>query len=194
MVEGKYDKSRLKNLVDCPVITTNGFGVFNDSDIVRLIRFYAENGGIIILTDSDSAGFRIRSRIKGIVNKGSVKNAYIPDVFGKEKRKIEPSAEGKLGVEGMSDDIIINALKICIGDCESSCSKRRITSLDLYEDGLCGTKDAAFRRERLQNHLSLPQRLTPKSLLDALNAVIDYDDYKKLVRQVLDEDTTLHNE
>lgn len=116
VVEGKYDKAKLKNIVDCPVIVTDGFGIYKNKDTVKLIRFYAENGGIIILTDSDSAGFRIRGYIKGIVPGGLVKNAFIPDIYGKEKRKAAPSAEGKLGVEGVPDEVIISALTKCAAE------------------------------------------------------------------------------
>lgn len=189
VVEGKYDKARLKNLVDCPVIVTNGFGVFKDSQTVKLLRFYAKNGGIIILTDSDSAGFKIRGYIKGIVADGKIRNAYVPDVFGKEKRKAAPSAEGKLGVEGISDDLIISALQACLdeSDCETI-NARRITRLDLYDDGLSGGKDSKALRSELLKRLSLPERLPSNSLLDALNSIITYDQYKVLIEKIRNGD------
>lgn len=189
VVEGKYDKARLKNLVDCPVIVTNGFGVFNDSQTVKLLRFYAKNGGIIILTDSDSAGFKIRGYIKGIVADGKIRNAYVPDVFGKEKRKSAPSAEGKLGVEGISDDLIISALQACLdeSDCETT-NARRITRLDLYDDGLSGGRDSKALRSELLKRLSLPERLPSNSLLDALNSIITYDQYKVLIEKIRNGD------
>lgn len=185
VVEGIYDKARLKNIVDCPVIVTGGFGVFNNKETAGLIRFYAENGGIIILTDSDSAGFKIRGYIKGIVPKGMVKNAYIPDVYGKEKRKAAPSAEGKLGVEGVSDELIIEALKKCIGNtAPKEENRRKITRLDLFEDGLSGGKNSSELRSRLLKRLSLPERLSANSLLDALNSALSYEEYKKIIAEL----------
>lgn len=190
VVEGKYDKARLKNIVDCPVIVTNGFGVYNNKETAELIRFYAKNGGIIILTDSDSAGFRIRGYIKGIIPEGMVKNAYIPDVYGKEKRKAAPSAEGKLGVEGVADELIEAALLQCLcgedtKQPDGGETKRKITRLDLFEDGLSGGKNSAELRVRLLKSLSLPERLPPNSLLDALNSAMSYEEYKKIVGELV---------
>ncbi len=167
VVEGKYDKARVARLVSCPVIATNGFRVFKNPETVSLLRHYAQNGGIIILTDSDSAGFKIRSYIKGIISHGTVKNAYIPDIYGKERRKVKASAEGKLGVEGVPDDVIINALKAVA---EENPKTGEITKLHLYELGYFGRPDSAAKRQALQKALNLPERLTPNSLLDALNA------------------------
>lgn len=193
VVEGKYDKAKLKNLIDCPVIVTNGFGIFKDAETAKLIRLYAQKGGIIILTDSDSAGFKIRGYIRGIVPNGRVVNAYIPDIYGKESRKREPSAEGKLGVEGVPDEVIKSTLEKCINDLKDSAETdggckphgdRLITRLDLYEDGLSGSKNSSWMREQLLKELSLPQRLPSNSLLDALNRLISYDEYRRLVEKI----------
>ncbi len=186
VVEGKYDKSRLKNIVDCPVIVTNGFGIFSDDDTVRLLRTYAESGIIVILTDSDSAGFKIRGHIKSLIPEDRIRNAYVPDVYGKERRKANPSSEGKLGVEGLSDDIILSALKACLGasDIEKRAHSRRITKLDLFEDGFSGGRNSSRKRQKLIGRLNLPQRLPPNSLLEALNSVIDYDEYKSLAAEI----------
>lgn len=185
IVEGRYDKARLCNLVDCPVIVTNGFGVFKDKETAEIIRFYAKNGGIIILTDSDSAGFRIRGYIRGIVPQGNIKNAYIPDIYGKEKRKTAPSAEGKLGVEGVPDEVILCALRSCIEDePERGNQSRKITRLDLYEDGLSGGKNSALLRQRLLGELGLPQRLPAGSLEDALNRLMSYEEYKRTIEKI----------
>lgn len=193
VVEGKYDKAKLKNLIDCPVIVTNGFGIFKDAETAKLIRLYAQKGGIIILTDSDSAGFTIRGYIRGIVPNGRVVNAYIPDIYGKESRKREPSAEGKLGVEGVPDEVIKSTLEKCINDLKDSAETdggckphgdRLITRLDLYEDGLSGSKNSSWMREQLLKELSLPQRLPSNSLLDALNRLISYDEYRRLVEKI----------
>lgn len=166
------------------MIVTNGFGVFKDQRTVELIRFYAKNGGIIILTDSDSAGFKIRGHIKGIVSDGTVRNAYIPDIYGKERRKAQPSAEGKLGVEGVPDSVIISALSELVDDAKNSTDVRKITHMDLYEDGLTGAKDSSAKRQRLISLLSLPERLTANSLLDALNTRLSYDEYKKAIKSM----------
>lgn len=193
VVEGKYDKAKLKNLIDCPVIVTNGFGIFKDAETAKLIRLYAQKGGIIILTDSDSAGFTIRGYIRGIVPNGRVVNAYIPDIYGKESRKREPSAEGKLGVEGVPDEVIKSTLEKCINDLKDSAETdggckphgdRLITRLDLYEDGLSGSKNSSWMREQLLKELSLPQRLPSNSLLDALNRLISYDEYRRLIEKI----------
>ena len=186
IVEGKYDKSRLKNIVDCPVIVTNGFGIFSDSETAKLIRAYAESGVIVILTDSDSAGFKIRGHIKGLVPEDRIRNAYVPDVYGKERRKATPSAEGKLGVEGLSDDIIISALKACLGadDVAVGAGSCRITKMDLYEDGFSGGLNSSLKRQRLIQRLNLPQRLPPNSLLEALNSIVSYDEYKALAEEI----------
>ncbi len=186
IVEGKYDKSRIKNIVDCPVIVTNGFGIFSDSETAKLIRTYAETGVIVILTDSDSAGFKIRGHIKGLVPEGRIRNAYVPDVYGKERRKVSPSAEGKLGVEGLPDDVIVSALKACLStdDVAVGADRRRITKMDLFEDGFSGGRNSSLKRQKLIERLNLPQRLPPNSLLDALNSLVGYDEYKALAEEI----------
>lgn len=186
IVEGKYDKSRVKNIVDCPVIVTNGFGIFKDKETAEFIRTYAKTGVIVILTDSDSAGFRIRGHIKGLVSEDRIRNAYVPDVYGKERRKASPSAEGKLGVEGLSDDIILSALKACLSadDVENRAQSRRITKMDLFEDGFSGGRNSSRKRQKLIELTNLPQRLPPNSLLEALNSIMDYDEYKALAAEI----------
>lgn len=181
VVEGKYDKIKLSRMVDCPIITTGGFGVFKSDETKELLRWYAEHGGIIILTDSDSAGFRIRGYIKGIVNSGEVKSAYIPDIFGKEKRKQKPSAEGKLGVEGVSEQVIAEALERAGVIGERAEDRRKITRTDLYDDGLFGGGDASKKRAELLKRLGLPERLSVSGLLDVLNSSMSFEEYKKAV-------------
>ena len=185
VVEGKYDKIRLSGIVDCPVITTDGFGVFKSEEKKALIRRYAENGGVTILTDSDSAGFRIRGYIKGFVSKGEVRNAYIPDVYGKERRKAKPSCEGKLGVEGIPDEALISALEkagVIGGEPKEG---RRILRQDLFDDGLFGGKDSSKKRAALLKKLGLPERLSTSGLLDVLNSSFDYDAYRSAVDEIL---------
>lgn len=181
VVEGKYDKIKLSNIVDCPIITTDGFKIFKSDEKKALIRWYALRGGITVLTDSDAAGFKIRGYIKGIVPKGTVRCAYVPDVFGKEKRKQKPSAEGKLGVEGLDDNLIIQALERSGTVCREPRKGRKITRADLYEDGLFGRSGSSKKREAFIKKLGLPELLSVSGLLDVLNSSVSYDEYKAAV-------------
>lgn len=185
IVEGKYDKIKLSSIVDGLIITTNGFGIFNDKERQYLIRELAEKRGIIILTDSDSAGFVIRNFLKGSVPKDRIKNAYIPDVFGKEKRKEKRSKEGKLGVEGVAKELIIDALRKCGAsfencDCESRFGEE-ITKADFFAYGLTGGKDSAEKREALKKKLKLPENMTTNSLLAVLNCLMTREEFEKLM-------------
>lgn len=186
IVEGRYDKIKLSSILDAVIIETEGFGIFNNKEKQELIRKLADTKGILILTDSDSAGFKIRSFIKGIVPADQIKHAYIPDIFGKEKRKTEPSKEGKLGVEGVKVDIIIDALEKAGVLCEETEDKgrREITKLDLYEDGLSGKPDSDALRKKLLSLLDLPERLTSNALLQVLNTFLTYEEYKKAVEDI----------
>ncbi len=182
--EGKYDKIKLSRLVDCPIITTDGFGVFKDPEKIALLRHFAKNGGIIILTDSDSAGFRIRGYIKGAVPKGTVKNVYIPEILGKEKRKPKPSAEGKLGVEGVPEEIIRKAFETA-GVCgEEPRPGKKVERADLYSDGLYGGKNSSEKRGELLKKLGLPTNLSVSGLLDVINASVAFEEYKKLISEM----------
>ncbi len=177
IVEGKYDKIKLSSIIDGVIIVTNGFGVYKDPDTAALIRFYAEKSGIIILTDSDSAGFRIRGHIKSIVPKGNIVNVYIPEIFGKEKRKSEPSKEGMLGVEGVSADIIREAFEKAGVIGERVRDREKITKMDFYDLGLSGGENSASLRKRLSESLTLPSRLTTGALLETVNAMFDRQDF-----------------
>ncbi|MCC8195279.1 MAG: DUF4093 domain-containing protein [Ruminococcus sp.] len=183
VVEGKYDKAKVARLVDCPIVVVNGFGVFKDTETVKLLRYYSENGGLIILTDSDSAGFRIRGHIKGIIKNGDVRCAYIPDIYGKEKRKLAPSAEGKLGVEGMPDSVLLEVLKLFSEEQESS-GDRLVTKMDFYEDGFTGRPDSSSRRDELKRRLNLPERLNVNSLLEAINRTVGYEKYRQTANEI----------
>ena len=180
IVEGRYDKNTLLQCIDCTVIETSGFGIFNDKEKAALLRRLAQTHGIIVFTDSDSAGFLIRNHIKGIVKSG-IKHAYIPDIYGREKRKSSPSKEGKLGVEGMTSEVIISALRKAgatfIGEAETSTEKEPITKTDFFELGLTGSKDSASRREILLKKLSLPERMTANSLLAVVNILYERNDF-----------------
>lgn len=184
IVEGKYDKIKLSSIVDAVIIVTDGFSLFKDKEKREMIRFFAKKKGIIILTDSDSAGFKIRNHIKSFVNEGEIINVYIPDIFGKERRKEKPSKEGKLGVEGMSSDILINAFEKAGIFKTETYDKRKITKLDLYEDGLFGTANSSEKRKILIFRLGLPELLTPNSLIDVLNALLTFDEYKKMTSEL----------
>ncbi len=178
IVEGKYDKIKLCSIVDAVIIVTGGFGIFKDEEKLGLIRYYAEKTGIIILTDSDSAGRRIRGYIKGAIKSGSVKNVYIPDIFGKEKRKTEPSKEGKLGVEGVPEEVIITALRNAGVFCEETDEQKEpITNQDLYALGFSGKKDSASKRAKLLAAYNLPSRLGVNSLIKVLNCITNRDDF-----------------
>lgn len=179
VVEGKYDKIRLAGLVDCPIITTDGFGIFKNPEKRELLRWFAKNGGITILTDSDKAGFRIRGYIRGIVAQGEVRNVYIPDVFGKERRKDKPSAEGKLGVEGISRDALVAAFERAGVIGQPMPQGRKITRADLYEDGFFGGRDSSEKRKKLLKSMDLPENLSTSGLLDVLNSSMSYDSYKE---------------
>ncbi|MCD8006950.1 MAG: DUF4093 domain-containing protein [Oscillospiraceae bacterium] len=183
VVEGKYDKAKLSRLVDCPIVVVNGFGVFKDTETVKLLRYYSENGGLIILTDSDSAGFRIRGHIKGIIKNGEVRCAYIPEIYGKEKRKPSPSAEGKLGVEGMPDSILIEVLKP-FSEEEKPADTRAVTKMDFYEDGFTGKADSSSRRDELKRRLGLPERLNVNGLLETINRTVGYENYRKIADEI----------
>ena len=186
IVEGRYDKIKLSSILDAVIIETEGFGIFNNKEKQELIRKLADTKGILILTDSDSAGFKIRSFIKGIVPAEQIKHAYIPDIFGKEKRKTEPSKEGKLGVEGIKKELILEALEKAGVFCEETNTeeKREITKLDLYEDGLSGRENSDELRKKLLFHLGLPERLTANALVQILNTFLTYDEYKKAIEEI----------
>lgn len=173
IVEGKYDKIKLSALLDAVIITTEGFGIFKDKHMAELIRQYARTTGIIILTDSDAAGFRIRGHIKSICPDGNITNIYIPDIFGKEKRKTEPSKEGKLGVEGIDADLLRKLFENAgLSFFDKRTSSNILTTQDLYELGLTGTYDSSRLRRKTAELLGLPERITPKTLLEAVNSFI----------------------
>ncbi|HAX83145.1 MAG TPA: DUF4093 domain-containing protein [Ruminococcaceae bacterium] len=183
IVEGRYDKIKLSSLIDGIIIETDGFGIFKNKEKQKLIRKLAETKGIVILTDSDSAGFVIRNFITSIVPKEYITNVYIPDIFGKEKRKDSPSKEGKLGVEGVSADVLKEAFKKAgIGISNSKITEKKvITTVDLYDDGLIGGADSKQKRAALLKKLELPERMSTKAMLDILNTFLTYDEYKKII-------------
>ncbi len=186
VVEGRYDKNTLSQLVDALIIPTDGFGIFKDGEKKKLLRKIAESRGLILLTDSDGAGFVIRNHLKGVIPKDQLKQAYIPDIYGKERRKAKPGKEGKLGVEGMRPEVLGEVLRragptILQENGRAPLERRQITKADLFQDGLTGMPDSAVRREKLKQTLDLPQRLTTNGLLDVLNTLFDYEQYEAAV-------------
>lgn len=188
IVEGKYDKIKLSNFIDGVIIETDGFRIFSNNEKKALIRRLAKTNGIIIMTDSDAAGFRIRNYLRNIAADGEVINVYIPDVFGKEKRKTVPSKEGKLGVEGLSEEIIRNAMeKAGINHIVSpDCGRKIVTVTDLFEDGLTGSDNAKNRKYKLLAILGLPSRMSNSQLIKLINTFMSYEDYKKAVAEISD--------
>ena len=176
VVEGRYDVNNLRQIVDGVILETRGFRVFKDKEMKALLRFYAETRGLVILTDSDSAGFLIRNHLKGIVPGDRIKQAYIPEIAGKEKRKARPSKEGKLGVEGMPAGVLLDALHRAgaafEGEETAAGSLRQLTKADFYALGLSGGADSAAKRKALAKRLGFPEQMTAGGLLDAVNTLL----------------------
>ena len=187
VVEGRYDKAALAGVVDTLILDTAGFGVFKDGERLALLRRLAAKRGLIVLTDSDGAGFVIRNYLKGAIPKGQVKHAYIPDVYGKERRKHAPGREGKLGVEGMPPEVlrqaVLNAGATVLDGEEPAREQGNLTPADLYALGLSGTADAAERRAALLKKLDLPEHMSAKALLAALNALYTPDELDELLNE-----------
>lgn len=182
VVEGRYDKNTLSQIVDAIIVETGGFGIFNDRQKQTLLRKMAEERGLIILTDSDGAGFVIRNFIKGCVDPSLVKHAYIPDIKGKERRKNAPGKEGKLGVEGMRPEILLDALRragatMDNANEDSAVETRRISKADMFSRGLSGGIGSRERRAALKRKLDLPEKLSPDALLDVLNVIMTREDF-----------------
>lgn len=181
VVEGRYDKNALSQVVDAVILETGGFGIFNDRQKQKLLRTLAEKRGLIVLTDSDGAGFVIRNFIKGCVDPAYVRHAYIPDIRGKERRKSAPSKEGKLGVEGMRPQVLLEALRRAGASVNEGTEQTpAITKADLYARGLSGGEGSAQKRRALQNRLDLPEHLSADALLDVLNALMSREEFYDL--------------
>lgn len=187
LVEGKYDAARLANIVDGTILTTDGFRVFKDAALQKLLKRIAAAQGLIILTDSDAAGFKIRHFVTGLVRAENVLQAYVPAIPGKESRKAEPGKEGLLGVEGVADELILQGLQTALngaaprGRAEKS---RPITYTDLYDWGISGTANSAENRRVLLRRLGLPPRLSKKELLQVLNTLYTYDALNAEIEQL----------
>lgn len=184
IVEGKYDKIKLSNILDALIIETNGFGIYKDKERRDFIRRLAMERGLIILTDSDHSGFQIRNFIANCAKGGSVKHLYIPDVYGKERRKEQPSKEGKLGVEGISDDILIKLFSDNGVEYENSQPRELITNYDLFAAGISGTPEAGKKKKKLLKQLNLPEFLSTNSLLDCLNSMMSKSEFEALLKSL----------
>lgn len=183
IVEGKYDKIRLKSFLDAEIITTDGFRIFKDREKVSMIRRIAEKRGIIILTDSDSAGFMIRGHLTGIIDPKYIINVFVPEIKGRERRKTQSSAEGLLGVEGLSEDIIVGAFKkagVNIDGSDSDVPGEKLTHTDLYKLGLSGGENCREKRNRLISALKLPRGMSTNQLLTALNTLVGREELYKM--------------
>ena len=190
ITEGRYDKIRLSNIVDAVIICTNGFSIFKDREKQELIKSLAAKTGIVILTDSDSAGFKIRSFIRGLVKEGEVLNAVTPDIYGKERRKLQPSKQGKLGVEGIPDDLLIQALKnagaVELDGVSPQKNSDPVTRSDLMDLGLIGGEGSAERRRELQRRLGLPELLSSKLLLEVVNKMYTRSEFLEIAQKDTD--------
>lgn len=183
VVEGRYDQNTLRQIVDAPILRTDGFGIFRNRQQMELLRRVAERRGLIVLTDSDGAGLVIRNRLKSAIPSKYLKHAYIPDILGKERRKAAPGKEGKLGVEGMSPEILLEALRRAGATIEGqeTMAPRQITKQDLFDLGLSGTREASVRRAALQQQCGFPEHMSANALLEALNLLYSPEELAELV-------------
>lgn len=186
IVEGRYDVNKIKQIVDTMVIETSGFSIFNNKEKLQLIRRIAAQRGVLILTDSDGAGFVIRNYLKGALPKEQVKHAYIPQIAGKERRKVHGSKEGTLGVEGIPDEILLDVLRragVTVLD-HTLPAARQITKADFFTWGLSGGAGSAAKRQQLLQRLQLPRHMTANALLEYINAVASYEEIEALVSEL----------
>lgn len=183
VVEGRYDKNTLSQIVDAPILETSGFGIFKDKAQLELLRQVAQKRGLIVFTDSDGAGFVIRNHIKSAIDGKHLKHAYIPDIAGKERRKTAPGKEGKLGVEGMTPSVILDALRRAGATIEGENAplQNRITKQDLVELGLSGGAGSSEKRLQLLKKLHLPEHMSTNAMLQALNLLYTLDELKDLL-------------
>lgn len=186
VVEGRYDKNTLRQIVDTAVFTTEGFGVMNNKTKLQFLRTVARSRGLIILTDSDGAGFVIRNYLKGALPKDCVRHAYIPDIPGKEKRKAAPGKEGKLGVEGMTPEVLVEVLRRAGATFDDTVAVacEPITKLDLYDLGLTGGPQSREKREKLLKQLHFPEHMTTNALLEALNVLYERDAFLHMMGEL----------
>ena len=188
VVEGRYDKNTLSQIVDAPIFQTNGFSVMHDKDLLQMLRRVAQVRGLIVFTDSDGAGFVIRNHLKSAIPGKFLKHAYIPDIYGKERRKSAPGKEGKLGVEGMTPAVILDCLRragATMDDTEQS-PAGEITKQDMVDLGLSGGKDSSAKRKKLLRQLQLPEHMSSNAMLQALNLLYSKEELTVLVESILE--------
>ena len=184
VVEGRYDKNTLSQIVDAPILETSGFGIMKDKQQLALLRKVAATRGLIVFTDSDGAGFVIRNYLKGAIPASQLKHAYIPDIQGKERRKAAPGKEGKLGVEGMHPEVILDALRNAGATIEGESANRtvgNITKQDLMELGLSGGPNSKDKRLTLLKKLDLPEHTSSNAMLQAINLLMDLDELRNII-------------
>ena len=185
LVEGKYDKIKLSSIIDAEIFTTDGFGIFKSEQKKQMLRRISEKKGLIILTDSDGGGLVIRGHLRGILPKDNVTHIYIPKIKGREKRKTEDSKEGLLGVEGIDTDILRKLLSPFVisdsGQDEKKEKSRNITVTDLYDDGLCGKENSSEKRKALCKKAGLPDNISTSALVEVLNVLYSYEEYRSLL-------------
>ena len=188
VVEGTYDKIKLGQLVDAVIVTTNGFDIFKNKKRLEMIKTLASKTGIVVLTDSDRAGFLIRNYLKQHIEDAQIKHAYIPSIKGKEKRKATAGKEGLLGVEGIDNDTIRASLKkagcMLRETARINDDGRKITKTDFYADAVTGHPDSRMLRKKLTSHLNLPDRISSNALLDVLNTLYTYEAYKEIINKL----------
>lgn len=189
VVEGKYDKIKLSSMVDGVIICTGGFRVYKDKEMQAMLRALAKKQGLAVLTDSDTAGFKIRGFLRSICGKENIVDVYIPDLYGKEKRKDHPSKEGKLGVEGVPEEVLQKAFADAGIGAELVLQKKDpITKMDLFELGLSGRAESALRRKQLMKHLTLPEHLTTNALVTVLDALMSREELFLTCGEVIEEE------
>ena len=186
VVEGRYDKNTLSQIVDAPILETSGFSIMHDKENLALLRRVAEKRGLIVFTDSDGAGFVIRNFLKSAIEPKYLLHAYIPDIYGKEKRKSAPGKEGKLGVEGMPPDVILDCLRRAGAtfEGEQAIHTNQITKQDLMELGLSGGKNSSFLRKKLLLRLKFPEHMSSNALLQALNLLYDLSGLTEIMKEL----------
>ena len=185
LVEGRYDKNTLSQIVDTAIFECSGFGIFKNKEQMALLRQVAQKRGLIVFTDSDGAGFVIRNHVKSAIDNVYLKHAYIPDVYGKERRKAAPGKEGKIGVEGMTKDVLLEALRrsgATFEDADTTVSGG-ITKQDLMELGLSGGVDSAAKRQQLLRKLGLPERMSANAMLQAINVLYSKDEIINILKE-----------
>jgi ribonuclease M5 len=185
LVEGRYDKNTLSQIVDAPIFESDGFGIFKNREQMSLLRQVAQKRGLVVFTDSDGAGFVIRNHVKSAIDNRYLKHAYIPDVYGKERRKAAPGKEGKIGVEGMTKDVLLDALKRAGATFNETVTTaaRNITKQDFVELGLSGGQDSSEKRRQLLQKLGMPEKMSSNAMLQAVNLLYSKEELVKLMEE-----------